>query len=662
MADESPVSKECRSRGCHESRSQHHDRCARHAPCARSGAFDPSLCEECHSRLAIVLSLPSDSRQTCPEWLQLKEQFIEAHALTVKHKRPELGWKSAEVSALFPDIGRVAPSPHSSKDSADASQGSAARMTAPGDTPTPSVSVSQGNTEALPAGADLGQLTAVLQQLCSHFLKPGCEKPGISKRPREEVLSYDSDGSLSSEAKRSRLDDEASSPQHGASPIDISVSEREALLTEALAKEVANLTSQGWIPAPTNWQFWEQTEGQFTAFESMEKEGKTSITPVPNIEIKAIESASGPPVILWRSKKVESNEESAKAFPRLKALGNSLASLSAILRKRSESVPKVELADVRSNNIAIQSTVPAEFPSCQLEELTKWWNSKSVYSAAQPPSQAKGAITTKFTVRWPQNSNADKMHQFLSASKITKADFPKSFPVKDMELVAADNSARQVAQSAWTASSTLDVLSNMLTAACSAATDDPNFDSGLVLQLTSQAVSGVAAILAPHTQRLVEDAIDKRLKLRSSVIPAKYKTVESKLLNTEPFDPKPCGAGEGFQTIVNDVPQPVQVTLPPQFYRNVNRSQSDQRGNSFNYSANKSRFNRDTHKDTESKGNFFRGNQKGKQFDKANNKTNYGKSYSKQGSGRDFGNSGTNKGGNYKNDSKGNASKYSKSQ
>ena len=192
----------------------------------------------------------------------------------------------------------------------------------------------------------------------------------------------------------------------------------------------------------------------------------------------------------------------------------------------------------------------------------------------------------------------------MSASKVTKSDFPKDFVPKDGDLLAADNTARQTAQAAWTATFSLDILSTLLSVASATSIQDEEFDSRLVLHLASKAVSGIAALLAPHTQQLVEDAISKRLALRTNAIPPKFKTLIPKFLASDPLSQKPCGAGELFQGIVNEAPQPLQVNLPPQFYQAVFRSQNNY-GSSAKGSNNYKGVGNAKGKGQFSKGNFF---------------------------------------------------------
>ena len=614
MAGESPPAKECRSRGCHELRAPNHDRCARHAPCARSGVFVPSECKECSECLDKIKELPPDTLQDAPEWLRLKQQFTDAHALTVKHKRPELLWESPTLAALFPGLGKVADTVSTS--------GSSRAKTATAENPI--------------KAADLGQLTAVLQQLYAHLsipAPPGRDHWGTDSPKRTREGSTEPEDGQGPEPKRPReenirqsQEDEFSGPE-----------DPEAVRMESLSKEITTLSTQGWLPAPSNWQIWNQTEGQLMAFEPIEKDGRTSIAPIQNIDLKSMEGPEGP-IILWRSKKAEHTDESTNAYPKLKALANSLASMSSLLKKRSDNVPAVELGDIRSSTITMHSTFPSEASGGRFEELVKWWKSKAIYSAAQPPSSKKSSSSqAKLSIRWPQDSEAEKLAKFLSAPKVTKSDFPKDFQpaAKNQDLLAKDHTARQLAFSAWTVSSTLDVLSNMLSTASTAAAEDVKFDSTLLLHLSSQAITGVAALLAPHTQHLVEEAVSKRLELRGSVIPAKLKPLESKLLSAEPFAQKPCGTGEEFQLIVNES-QPMQVSLPPQFYASLNKSQSNYQSNFAKNSFGKNTDNRSSKSSNPNfKGNFFRGNGRGRQnYGSGYGQTSRGKPQSKDGTER----------------------------
>ena len=600
MGDEKSRTKGCRSRNCEENRSPQHDRCFRHAPCARDGVFDPAACEICSKDLEVIKDLPEETRHEASEWLRLKCQFESALALTIKYKRPQLRWATQSLAALFPGVGEVAESSSSSNQT------------------SASVGSSSGRSES-----ELGQLTSVLQQLCAKLM-PSVTQPQIppiesAKRSREENQGTSVSDSPQSKRQRSEIHD---SPRLEESDVQSEMSESEHLRVESFSTEIKSLSSQGWVPAPSNWQFWEQAEGELRAFESSEKLGKITLTPVENIEIKSVNSPNGS-LVLWRSRKAGYSDDS-KAFPKLKSLANSLASMSSLMRSSSGMAPKVELGEIRTSNISIHSSIPLDISTCSFEKLVEWWKARSLYSSAQPPSQVKAQSNTKFNIRWPAESDAEKLVKFLSGGKLTKADFPKDYPLKDVNLISVDHTARQLAHSAWTVSSTLDILANLLSAASTTSAEDEQFDSRLCLHLASQAVSGIAALMAPHAQHLVEEAVSKRLDVRTNAIPAKLKAVEAKLLSSEPFSQKPCGSGESFQGIVNEA-QPMQVSLPPQFYRTVMSNQPGQSSSYKNNSyGNKSQDNRQGGKNWSNKG-FFQNNRGKSGYSNRNYKANFGK-------------------------------------
>ena len=541
---------ECKSRSCREPRAQDHERCARHSSCSSTGTFIPDRCSICKPVLEKVLELPQESREEASEWLYIKNLFLASSALAKKLKKPELLWESSNLAGIFREPGKVATKSGSSRESSSSSN------------------------------QNLAELTSVVKKLCEKLDKSftnngkgSPQKPSKRRRIESETGTSDDDDDENQQDKRRRTfippDVDTYAPSSEGIPSLDQLSD-----SRSLNQEMDSLKDQGWNSVPSHWQVWEQDCGSLAAFEPVQKEGDIVLSAIQNIDLKVIEFPENP-VLLWRSRKSVGTVDQHRSFQKVKAVSNALSSLSTMLQIRNATAPRVSISDIKSGNISMSSSVP-EASCCKFDTLSEWWKAKAIYPNAQPPSITENTPSTKINIAWPAESGHSKLSEFLSGSKISKSDFPKEFAPKDVEMISADNRARLLAQSAWQTSCSLDLLSSLLTACRSEADKDDKFDCKLVVDLAAKAVSGIAAFLAPHTQGLVEDAIDKRLKLRSSVISEKLKPVESKLLSAEPFSQKPCGSGLAFQEIANEAPKPLQVTLPPQVYKALTSNQAGQ--------------------------------------------------------------------------------------
>ena len=628
MSERSRSSKSCKSRYCEERRDQDHDRCARHAPCSSSGTFDPGRCTTCAKLATEVLKTSPSEVQQHPYWILLRDQYENAARLYKKYKEKELPWASNDLAALFSN-GNVNASAENESvveqqiaveenfgDSTQASKQGSAKVSEVAGKKTRS----RGSKRAR-KGSSRGSSRS--SKRSRRITDSSSESESDSHIDQEQDMGDES--SMPRQRSLISCDDQAASQGERACdpefPPDVNQIE-----WEMTTKETANLKLQGWVPAPATWKIWEQAEGQLSAFETVEEDGAAKLTQIQNIDLKHIESPNGP-LVFWRSRKSELDPDAQTPFQKIKALGNALCNMSTLLKTKPITIPNIEIADIRANNVSLQASLPISSTTTNFEVLSNWWKTKAVYSAAQPPSNTPGQTNAKVNIRWPADSDYEKMSKFLAPSKITKTDFPKDFTPKDMDLITKDNQARQRAFTAWQTSSILDLLSDMLSAASKYAAPGTAVDNNsLLLQLASQAVTGVAAMLAPHTQHLMEDAITKRFELRSNTIPSKLKSVENKLLGADPFSEKPCGSGESFQQIANDAPQPIQVTLPPQFYSAINRAQTSIKKNSFFQRDNRSKFSPNGNYNARNKfqGNSFRGRQnnyRGNRFNKAGEKS-----------------------------------------
>ena len=595
---------ECKSRSCREPRAQDHERCARHSSCSSTGTFIPNRCSICKPILEKVLELPQESREEASEWLYIKNLFLASSALATKLKKPELLWESSNLAGIFKEPNKVAPRSGSSSRSSNSNQ-------------------------------NLAELTSVVLRLCKKLDdslvnkgEDSSQKSSKRRRTGSETGTSDDDDEDQQE-KRRRTDDTYAPSSQGIPSLDQLADSRN------LNQEMDSLKDQGWNSVPSHWLVYEQDCGSLAAYEPVQKEGDIVLSAIQNIDLKVLEFPENP-VLLWRSRKSVGTVDQQRSFHKVKAVSNTLSSLSTMLQIRNANAPRVSISDIKSGNISMSSSVP-EASCCKFDTQSEWWKAKAIYPNAQPPSATNYTPSTKINIAWPTDSGHSKLSEFLSGSKISKSDFPKEFAPKDVEMISADNRARLQAQSAWQTSCSLDLLSGLLTACSSEADKDDKFDCKLVVDLAAKAVSGIAALLAPHTQGLVEDAIDKRLKLRSSVISEKLKPVESKLLSAEPFSQKPCGSGLVFQEIANDAPKPLQVTLPPQVYKALTSNQAGQ-NRSFNKGSSGGFFRRQSYnnqakgKETQGARQFFRQRDfKEKTWNKEHNKYDKGREdYSKK--------------------------------
>lgn len=462
-----------------------------------------------------------------------------------KFKKPELRWASSEVAAWFKGQGRVAESPG--------------------------------------AVTGVAELASMVKMLCDRIdssltnkQDPKLQAKRNSERENPDLSSEDENFQPPKRRRIGEFPDDASNATETEGHLDRILQ----VDTASLQRELESLKEQGWNTVPSNWQVWEQDNGTLVAFEQVQKDGAILMAPIQNVDLKVIEFPDNP-TLLWRSGKPVVPAEASRPFQRVKGLGNALSALSTMLKTRDVPAPSVNISEIKPGNVSVSASIPTVSSCCKFEELAEWWKAKATYANAQAPSTSSGSSSSKFSFTWPAESGHSKLSEFLSASKISKADFPKEFAPKDMELIATDNRARLLAQSAWQTSCSLDLLTNLLGSCSAESKKDKDFDCKLVVELAAKAVAGIASYLAPHTQSLVEEAIDKRLKLRANGISEKLKSVESKLLSAEPFAQKPCGSGVTFQEIANEAPKPAQVLLPPQVYKALTANQNSY-GKSYN--------------------------------------------------------------------------------
>ena len=522
--------------------SEDHEFCALHAACAATGIFDPEACTVCAAWITVIRETRPELRSSLPEWTLLKNQFLMAHLMTIQQNKVELRWVSTEIAELFPGIGLVATSPGSSRESS---------------------SVDQRTNELRDVMGMLHELQSQITRSSRSRTKRSRSRTRDRSRSRSHrrrryrrYSSSSSSSSYSDSSSSSERPTSASNPAEG--------SKAPSVQKPTTPKEPSSLQAQGWIPAPANWQLWERTPGDLKVFCTTVQDGRSVLTEVENIDVTSIETADGP-AIFWRGRKTDSKVDTARPFNRIKSMAGGLVGIGTLVKPYAPAL-SVEMGEIRPNTVTIHSTAPVSTPSCSVEELTKWWKSKAMFSSAPAPSTMK--TTAKLNVVWPENSPSNTLGKFLEA-KISKGDFPSDFQVKEGETLAADNQTRQRAFQSWQVLSSLELTQDLLESVSMAASQDKNFDSKLIVKLASGVISGVAALMAPLTQTLVEEAVSKRLELLSNSVPEKYKTVKSRLLDAEPLSVKPFGGAESVQAILSTMPQPLEVQLPEQFYKAI---------------------------------------------------------------------------------------------
>ena len=304
----------CDHGSCEAPCSEGHTSCARHAACARAGVFDPERCPVCAGWITVIRETHPDSRSELPEWLRLKDQFLLAHLMTIQQNRVELRWASAEAASLFPGLGMAAEPAGNS--------GSSLRTG--------------------PSSSNVNIVMELIHQLNSHLGATGRSKsrqsrsrtrysPTIRRRPSSSSSSSRS----RTRGKRRRRYSSTSSTSSSSStneriPAGSKVPAESTVPANQTStpKDSGSLQSQGWIPAPANWQLWERAAGELKVFQTTVQDGRSVLTEVENVDVTTIETADGP-AMFWRGRKVENKLEPSRPFNRIKAMAGGLVGLRA---------------------------------------------------------------------------------------------------------------------------------------------------------------------------------------------------------------------------------------------------------------------------------------------------------------------------------------------
>ena len=568
---------ECTSRTCKEKCTQNHSKCARHAPCAASGLFDPNKCSECSTWLDQALIQPANEHSLLAVD-KLRSQFIKASDLCFLRYDRTLYCASEKVAELFPDIAQVIPR--------------------------------RSKRSRSPVGKEADQ-SIVEDSAMDLFNK---------------FKSW-----MESEAKRKRLN-----PIVGAEDRSI----REELVSEcSFATEPESMIvparSQGWLPVPGHWQLFEQN-GEWMALHIGDTDSK-QLTQVKDVEITCHNSNQGKQ-FFWRTVRLD-HAGTASGYAKTKSMAQALASLSTLVNPSCSL--KVQLGDLKAPSVSIsaQDEEEKDFPLTELEE---WWTTKAYKEAAGLPSSKKSSqASAKFSVKWTEGSNKEKLTKFLAQPKVTKSDYPVELTSASTETLTAEHKTRTLALQAFQAQAALEMLSKFLKSALTSQQQEEAFDGALVLQLASEVSQGISSLLETHTHSLVEEAVVKRIELRKEAIPKKFLSLKQKILSSDPFHHLPFGNEVKVQKVLEELPKPLQCHLPSAVFTALTKGKEGfnqakgkkefAKGPKQNYYNKDNNFKKPKPELTEKKPNNYKGtnnqtfrvkseDNKGKDYNKANTK------------------------------------------
>ena len=159
------------------------------------------------------------------------------------------------------------------------------------------------------------------------------------------------------------------------------------------------------------------------------------------------------------------------------------------------------------------------------------------------------------------------MQALLSAPKARKEDFLYRLKVPHSKLLGEDLESRTTALRSWTVLSLLDVLEKLASSSVSAARTDGTFDLLFAMERISGALTGISTLLLPVVRSHVEEAVAKRIEVRSASIPKDLDKIRVDLLAFSPAHPLPFGDQDLLRSMVKEVPLPVQLNLPARFYQ-----------------------------------------------------------------------------------------------
>ena len=520
-------SRSCRTHKCREERAFGHKYCAYHADCGRKGTFDPTQCKVCQSWFEVITDNGDDFVENLQQWKLLKDQFEQAVRLAQKHKKPEMKWVSAEVAKWFPEVGNVAEGPEESLEEATAQE-----------------------------NPQLAELMKLLKESIS-------SQNNTSKRTLE-------DREIEQRSKYRRTDRSEESEY----------SEDESKIANERAIPHPSL---GWRTVPSHWHILEDKES-VRAVTSVLVDGITTLVPVEEAELM-IERIDGKRTVFWRPKK-DSEDETISPGGKVKAMAQALTSLSALV-KGAPNAPSVSVGNMHSSYLSVKISDSSNI-KMSTDEVKKFWRVRAASKNASLTNKNTSKIP-KISLVWPKGSDSEELSNFLGSAKAVKADFPEFLNAPNQTEMNADAKARSAAMTVYQTKSLLDLLTDMLNAATNAKSIEP-FDFPMVTGLAAEVTSGISALIQPLTKELCEEAVEKRIALRSAAIPTKLKDIKNQILTSEPLHAAPMGEIESLQSLLKDVPKTLQVTLPAHFYSAIAKNQSSYDKKKSNFQNNRKSY------------------------------------------------------------------------
>ena len=322
-------------------------------------------------------------------------------------------------------------------------------------------------------------------------------------------------------------------------------------------------SSDTWQTIPQQW-LQVQTEKGWQVLRKISEEPGSSFAPVEGVELKEFD-VEGKIVVKWR---VRRSSKDPPPHARARDMADALASLSVLLQgdpalasvQRSESSGRIP-------GLALTNPPPSSLPSWA--DLTAWWQAKALKSPDKPPSANMDG--QRVHLSWPEGSMGYNLTKFLSPQRLS-TQWPADFKKLSQTDLNVDAKARTGASRSFALTSLLDVTADFARKAVQVLDTRADFSVEHVLRHLATVLEGLASISAPIAMSQVEEAIARRLELRLKAIPPKWKSASQDLLVSDPFHPQPWGDNGVVQTARAKVPEPMQLTLPPAFFKALSSS------------------------------------------------------------------------------------------
>ena len=587
-----------------------HPECPIHSPCLVGSSYDPTKCPVCKARLEVVLARRRCAPDGDPrllrdlhEWALIRTQFVTA-ADCLLSRDVALQWANEELASFFQPL--MAPR----------------HPPGPPVPPTPSTSTSSP-VPPLPkvvSAPDPSRAQEAISLLTEYFaraprrsrspgprvgpsvpvsdhLQPGRPRvrrrsisPSTSSKRQRQSRRHRSRGSRSP-SPTSDVSSGSRPPSSGARS-DVEESAASDLSYGALPSaygDSGRSLPKGWQALPSSWTIVMSQDGQPSACDKVRYGGEVHLV-LKDVELKWWTGEGSDSKYLWRPWRVAPDEVVPRPVSEVSSMAADLTALSQLLSSCDESAPEVSQVTSSSRNprLRVSGMGAPSYPDSA--EIRCLWDRLSGLSRKTSDPDSLKVRPPKCSVQWPAGSVLSEVQDFLSAPKARKEDFYYRLKVPSARVLGEDFSSRTSALQSWSVLSLLDVLGGLASSSATAARDLEGFDSAFALDKISGAMKGLSALLVPVVRTQLEEAVSRRLAVRSAAIPKDLDKIRVDLLASSPLHPLPLGDQGALRSMIKEVPLPMQLTLPARLLQALDVSRAPKRGSRGVSSSSSSRL------------------------------------------------------------------------